>query len=125
MMNSHLTSSQRAALRTALQQREQALQRQLADHLHGLSRVERAHDVAQQDNDDAPQRVPEREVALALTDHEQAELNAVSDALKRIDSDAYGVCVDCDARIPFARLNAEPWARRCVACETKRENARG
>jgi len=36
-------------------------------------------------------------------------------------ADQYGVCADCAADIPFDRLKAEPWALRCVACETQHE----
>jgi RNA polymerase-binding protein DksA len=120
-----LTPAQRALIGAELQTRQQALQRQLAAHLHGSTRAERAHEVAQQDNDDAPQRAPEREIAMALTDHEQTELKAVTDALTRLPRDDFGVCADCDSPIPFDRLKAEPWALRCVECATRHERRRG
>lgn len=120
-MNTPLTRDQQAQLRSALERRQQALQRQLAAHLHGGTRAERAHEVAQQDGDDAPQRAPEREIAMALTDHERARLVAVSDALARIDKNRYGVCSDCETEIPFGRLEVEPWATRCVACASRHE----
>jgi DnaK suppressor protein len=120
-MRSTLTSGQRALLRAELEQRHLSLSSQLAYHLRGQSRTERAADMAGQDADDAPQRVPEREVAMALTDREQRALEAVSAALKRMQGGTYGVCNDCGVDIPFERLKAEPWALRCVACETKFE----
>ena len=120
-MRSTLNADQRSELKTALEQRREQLQRQLAEHLHGLSLSERQHDVAQQDADDAPQRRPEREIAMALTDHERRELDAVSAALQRLDGGHYGRCDDCDKPIPFERLRAEPWALRCIACETAHE----
>lgn len=116
-----LTAGQRAQFESELLSRQQTLRRQIAEHLHGQTRAERAHDVAQQDNDDAPQRAPEREVAMALTDRERLELQAVTDALGRLQRNTYGVCADCASSIPFDRLKAEPWALRCVACETRRE----
>lgn len=121
---STLTSGQRAQIGAELQARQAALQRQLAEHLHGQTRAERAHEVAQQDNDDAPQRAPEREVAMALTDHERAELVAVTDAIARLKRDDFGLCPDCGDQIPFDRLKAEPWALRCVGCESRRERSR-
>lgn len=123
-MNTPLTRGQQAQLKAELELRQQALQRQLAEHLHGGTRAERAHEVAQQDGDDAPQRMPEREVAMALTDHERAELVAITDALVRIDKGRYGICADCEIPIPFDRLKVEPWARRCVACESRHEQRR-
>ena len=51
---------------------------------------------------------------------------AVSAALARLrdtETGHYGVCTDCEADIPFDRLKVEPWALRCVACESAREGA--
>ena len=125
-MSTTMPADQRAQLGAALQARRDALRKQLADHLHGQTRAERAREVAQQDNDDAPQRAPEREIAMALTDHERAELAAVDDALARLQSGRYGVCVDCQAAIPFERLRAEPLALRCMDCARRHERtARG
>ena len=78
-----------------------------------------------QDGDDAPQRETEREMDMALTDLETRELGAVSDALRRLAAGDYGACADCGNDIPFDRLKAEPWALRCVACESQRERAAG
>lgn len=122
-MNAALTAGQRAQLEAALTERRRALEHQLAEHLHGQSRAERAHDVLTQDGDDAPQRLPERDIAAALTDLERAELDAVAAALKRLERGEYGRCVDCGIDIPFDRLKAEPWALRCVDCASARERA--
>jgi len=77
--------------------------------------------VLMQDGDDMPQRVPERDIAAALTDRELRELDAVAAALQRIERDQYGQCVDCGVVIPFERLLAEPWALRCFDCASARE----
>ena len=120
-MSQHLTAGQKALLEAELEQRQRQLDKRLADHTQGLSRAEHAREVLLQDGDDAPQREPERELDMALTDRETRELGTVSDALRRLRSGQYGVCTDCEADIPFDRLKVEPWALRCVACETKRE----
>jgi RNA polymerase-binding protein DksA len=116
-----LTPGQRAQLEAELTARRQELERQLAEHLHGQTRAERAHDVLTQDGDDAPQRLPERDIAAALTNQEQVELERVTTALQRLERGDYGRCVDCGIDIPFDRLKAEPWALRCIDCETARE----
>lgn len=123
-MNAPLTAGQRAQLEAELTMRRQALERQLAEHRHGQTRAERAHDVLQQDGDDASQRLPERDIAGALTDLESAELDLVVAALKRLERGDYGRCADCGVDIPFDRLKAEPWALRCVDCASARERAR-
>jgi len=39
------------------------------------------------------------------------------EALERIRSGNYGVCIDCAKRIPAARLQIKPEAKRCVQCQ--------
>jgi DnaK suppressor protein len=120
-MSVTLTHGQHALLQDALTRRREALARQLAEHLHGQTRAERAREVLLQDGDDAPQRLPEREIAAALTGHEQRELSEVDAALARMARGEYGACADCGGDIPFDRLTAEPWALRCVPCATQAE----
>jgi RNA polymerase-binding transcription factor DksA len=122
-MNAPLTAGQLAQLRAAMTQRREGLEKQLAEHLHGQSRVERAREVLQQDGDDPPQRLPERDIAAALTDLERSELDAVTAALLRLERGEYGQCADCGVDIPYERLQAEPWALRCVDCASARERA--
>lgn len=122
-MSAHLTTGQRALLRTELEQRQRQLDRRVAEHHGGLSRAEHAREVLQQDGDDAPQRESERELDMALSDFELRELGEVSQAIKRMDAGEYGLCGDCGTEIPYDRLRAEPWALRCVACEGKHELA--
>ncbi len=122
-MSTHLTTGQLALLEAALVQRQHVLDQRLADHTQGLSRAEHAHEVLLQNDDDVPQRENLREMDLARTDIETQELGAVSAALRRLHGPDYGVCSDCGDDIPFDRLKIEPWALRCVACETRRESA--
>lgn len=120
---SHLTAAQRSALEAALLERQRMLDLAIASH-QGPSRAEFAREVLLQDADDAPQRDSDREVELARADREVVELGEVSRALARIRADDYGLCADCGAEIPVARLALEPWALRCVACQSRAETHR-
>lgn len=53
--------------------------------------------------------------------NEQALLTLVRRALKRIEEGTYGLCVDCGQPIPEKRLEALPWAARCVKDEERLE----
>jgi DnaK suppressor protein len=122
----HLTTGQHALLETALEQRLSQLDRQLSEHLGGSTRAEHASDVLAQDGDDAPQRDHARVLDLAIGDRDTVALGEVSAALTRLQHAAaggYGLCADCGSEIPFGRLKLEPWARRCVPCQTQREHA--
>ena len=124
-MSSHLNASQRAQLETALTQRQKQLDRQLAQQLAGGSRAEHAYEVLQQEVDYRLRRDDGRDVDMARSDKDLLELGAVSAALRRLQGAGYGVCADCEDPIPFERLKLEPWALRCVACESAREAAPG
>ena len=63
----------------------------------------------------------DRDTALRLASGESQMLDAVADALQRIEKGTYGVCVDCDEDIPKKRLEVFPAAQRCVGCKEKFE----
>ena len=46
----------------------------------------------------------------------RAEARQIALALRRIENGTYGVCTNCGADIPAARLEVQPIATRCVAC---------
>lgn len=52
---------------------------------------------------------------------DQIKLKTIEEALRRFDEGTYGICEDCEAEIPVGRLNAMPFALRCVECQEKHE----
>jgi DnaK suppressor protein len=118
---SALTAGQRAQLRERLELRQHELDRRIAEL--GGARAQHASELLEQDGDDAPQRDADREVDLARSDALLQEQGAVSRALSRLDEPGFGRCIDCALPIAFDRLRIEPWALRCVACESAREGA--
>ena len=48
--------------------------------------------------------------------------DAVRDAFVKLADGTYGDCETCRRPIPLARLEAVPYARRCVACQEREEN---
>lgn len=64
----------------------------------------------------------ERDIAADRLSRQSRLLHEVDLALEKIDGHMYGICEDCDAPIPARRLDAIPWARRCVACQTELES---
>jgi DnaK suppressor protein len=121
-MSSHLTPGQRALMESALLQQRRELRQQIDLQLDGASRSEHAREMLLQDGDDAPARDADREVDLALSDHHLAELGAVEDALTRVHSPGYGLCIDCGTDIPFGRLQHHPHVLRCVTCQAGLES---
>ena len=56
-------------------------------------------------------------VSLHLNSLDYVQLRLIEEALDRIDSGDYGVCLSCEETIPEKRLRALPWARYCVTCQ--------
>jgi DnaK suppressor protein len=56
------------------------------------------------------------EEALRKTENTLAKLQQ---ALKKIDDEDFGICIECDEAIPFARLMILPETPLCVGCAEK------
>jgi DnaK suppressor protein len=63
----------------------------------------------------------DREINLILTDRDRDKLQAIDDALARIDDGSYGVCESCESDIAEGRLEALPFTRLCINCQAERE----
>ena len=61
----------------------------------------------------------EQEFTLSLMEHEGDALEQIEAALVRIEDGLYGVCVECEAKIPKARLQVLPHTPHCVKCADK------
>lgn len=53
--------------------------------------------------------------------NQQALLTLVNNALQRLEDGTYGQCLQCRQPIAPKRLEALPWAERCVICEEQLE----
>jgi len=124
-MSPRLTHGQRALLESALLQRQRALDQRLSEHTEGHTRVEHARDLLMQDSDDLTRNQDERDRDMARADADVQAVGVVSQALRRIQDDDFGVCRQCGQEIPFDRLVVEPWALRCVSCQAVHEADRG
>jgi DnaK suppressor protein len=56
-------------------------------------------------------------VSLHLNSLDYTQLKLVDEALDRLDSGDYGICLACDEPIPAKRLRAVSWARYCMKCQ--------
>ena len=58
-------------------------------------------------------------IQLKLKQTDAKILQAIEEALSRMDKGTYGVCRDCGEAIAPPRLNAIPWTRVCITCKEK------
>jgi DnaK suppressor protein len=57
----------------------------------------------------------DRLAAVSTQEHLLAMLDDVRRAQQRVAEGSYGTCEVCGEPIPGARLEARPWATRCIA----------
>lgn len=110
-------------LKRVLERWRQGLRRSLDEKLADV-RANTGHDGGHPealDTADASESVLQLDVSLSLSVMTAEVLRRVDDALARIASGDYGVCVDCNGEIPTKRLAAVPFAVRCRDCEELRE----
>ena len=72
---------------------------------------------------DRIQHATEREIAVGNLERDSALLRDVRAALRRIDTDMFGLCLNCEDEISPKRLAALPWARSCIACQEIEDRA--
>jgi RNA polymerase-binding protein DksA len=65
----------------------------------------------------AASQVFEQQRDLALRDRADHQLVLVDEALARVDAGTFGTCVRCGRPIADERLEALPWAARCIDCQ--------
>jgi DnaK suppressor protein len=73
---------------------------------------------------DAGSDAYDRDFALSLLSQEQDALYEIDEALKRLDLGTYGICEMSGKPIPHARLEAIPFARYTVECQSQLEKQR-
>ena len=69
------------------------------------------------DSFDAVQLNTERDLTIAILNHEAIQLRNLEGALRRIDEGLFGICRECEEEISPKRLKAMPWAMLCLHCQ--------
>lgn len=97
----------------------------MRDDLTRTVRKQQATDPSLQDTGDAADQASqsiEKELLFELSDNERIQLDQVEAALRKIDKGTYGVCESCRKPIAKARLEALPFARYCISCQSSSES---
>ncbi|MGH3048103.1 MAG: TraR/DksA family transcriptional regulator, partial [Gaiellaceae bacterium] len=58
-----------------------------------------------------------REIDYTLEENSEHVLSSIDEALLRIENGTYGICVRCGSPIAEERLEAIPYATRCIDCQ--------
>jgi RNA polymerase-binding protein DksA len=65
----------------------------------------------------------DREMDYSLEENSGHVLAAIDEALKRIEEGTFGTCARCGRPIAEARLEAMPYATKCIDCKRLEERA--
>ena len=114
-----LTPAQLNELRGQLEIRKRALEEQIAAGSDSTQPVELdQQSVGRVSRIDA---IQQQQMALAGRAQAERLLQGVELALARSEDGGFGQCRQCDEPIAFARLQAQPWATLCIACQAANE----
>lgn len=70
---------------------------------------------------DEASRVSEQAVTTELLRNRKESILLIKEALKTIDDWDANICGSCNSSIGEKRLQAVPWATRCVSCQEREE----
>lgn len=79
-------------------------------------RLESARDVGDQALMDL-----ERELGISLMEMRNRRRQSIDEALMRLHEGTYGICAECGIEISEKRLQAVPFAKLCVECQSRAE----
>lgn len=120
----HLSRPQSDALRVLLEDRAAILRRELNQALHAPDDGEEAAlPNRHADNEDEGPADLQSDLDIANMERDAKELVDIAAALERMAKAEYGTCIECGRHIAWARLQAQPHAKRCIHCEEARERA--
>lgn len=68
------------------------------------------------DSKERAKELEDSEVVDALGNEAREEILKISMALRRMDAGEYGICNECGLEIDRGRLEAHPYARKCIDC---------
>ena len=123
---SELSEAQIRKLEKLLRERQARLREEISAALASSS-IERHRELAGIVHDAGDDSVADllTDVNLQGMDRDGRELTEITAALQRMQRGTYGVCIDCERDIGYARLEAQPTAMRCIEDETRHEQQFG
>lgn len=107
---------------------EAVLKELLVEHLKKRQRLEESKENLSQYAIELEERAANEQMALGLEtidDQAGGRISAIENALYRLREGLYDTCESCGGRISLKRLEAIPWATRCIACVAEEERRRG
>jgi len=106
---------------------EAVLKKLLVEHIEKRRGLEESKENLSQYAIELEERAANEHMTFGLeTMDDQAEgmISAIENALYRLREGLYDTCESCGGAISLKRLEAIPWATRCIDCVTEEESRR-
>jgi DnaK suppressor protein len=118
----NLTDTQLESLKNKLLERQRVLTEEIREKRKSAA-VEGNEDAIGVVGDAGDESVMREITDLELQEagRDMEELRDIDAGLHRIEDRSYGDCEDCGVEIDFRRLDAQPTATRCIACQAQHE----
>lgn len=107
-----MTTADLARYKTILEGRAAELAQRL--RIRGDIAIEPAPDLM-----DGIMLAAQRDAAVRELDQMSRMMADIRAALKRVDRKEFGECIECGDAISVKRLQALPWAARCISCQER------
>ena len=116
------TSSRHQSLKKILLAKRIALIQQMQTQLgQSLTDEQQRRLEAAMDSGDQALVDLDREMGISLQEMRNRERQMIDDALASLEEGTYGHCAECDVEISEKRLEALPFARYCIECQSRIE----
>jgi RNA polymerase-binding transcription factor DksA len=106
-------------LRTAIEVARRRVVAQIGNLQQSFTAIVEAAELTSTDDEHDPEGATiayERAQVWALLQRAHGDLEALDDAIERIDGGTFDVCVECAGPIAIERLMALPGVRTCIRC---------
>jgi DnaK suppressor protein len=106
---------------SGIKRRQAALESKLEDLLKLAGDRESLEIQQMADPLDQVRSSTDRDMAVETLNQQARLIHEIRSALGRVAEGSYGSCERCEEPIPAKRLDALPWARMCVTCQSAAE----
>ena len=109
------------SLRHMLQAKRQEVMNEIKEDLGQSLTSDQLRRLEGMDTGDQALMDLERELGISLSEMRNRKRQLIDEALVRVEDGSYGLCADCGIEISERRLEAVPFAKLCVDCQSREE----
>ena len=100
---------------------EISIKHELNETLHAIEMLENKSNIVELDQQligrlSRMDSIMDQKMSIAKLERQKVRLKQLKQALNNIQTDDFGVCIDCGEDIEFERLQSNPTVKKCFEC---------